>query len=379
MRGRAYVSIRRSRGRPAIRAVHRCARRRAGADRCRVGATADRRDAGGGLGLRRVLDRVRRGGRARLRAQAQRTGRDPLLFIASAAAGSSVPWFLGSSVSDIVQGPQFLLFALLTGPLYMLLWPAALHLSFVFPYRLRSRSAAVAGAGSLPGGVGAYFALMVGGWLARHPFGMARHLAARRSSPSSCRADRALAIFVRSYRRTTDDAAKNRMRWAAFGAVASGVTASRSSGCRSSSRAPDRGRVARDRRCSSRSGWPSGSCATTSSTSTSSSTARWSMAVSRSGSWRVRDRRRGWSDPWSARGRFVVELLATGRRRSSRSPSRRAATDGQPADVRRPRRAVRAMRRLGTCSNGPRNRTARSPRSSTRLPTRCGFRSWRSR
>ena len=60
----------------------------------------------------------------------------PLLFIASAAAGSSVPWFLGSSVSDIVLGPQFLLFALLTGPLYMLLWPAALHLAFVFPYRL---------------------------------------------------------------------------------------------------------------------------------------------------------------------------------------------------------------------------------------------------
>ena len=49
----------------------------------------------------------------------------PLLFITCAAAGSSVPWFLGSSVSDVVQGPQFLLFALLTGPLYMLLWPAA--------------------------------------------------------------------------------------------------------------------------------------------------------------------------------------------------------------------------------------------------------------
>ena len=32
-----------------------------------------------------------------------------------------------------------------------------------------------------------------------------------------------LAIFVRSYRRTTDVAAKNRMRWAAFGAVASGA------------------------------------------------------------------------------------------------------------------------------------------------------------
>ena len=32
-----------------------------------------------------------------------------------------------------------------------------------------------------------------------------------------------LGIFVRSYRRTTDVAAKNRMRWAAFGAVASGA------------------------------------------------------------------------------------------------------------------------------------------------------------
>ena len=90
----------------------------------------------------------------------------PLLFIASAAAGSSVPWFLGSSVSDIVQGPQFLLFALLTGPLYMLLWPAALHLAFVFPYPVPAldRRPWLVPAAYLAG-FGAYIALMVGGWL----------------------------------------------------------------------------------------------------------------------------------------------------------------------------------------------------------------------
>ena len=149
----------------------------------------------------------------------------PLLFIASAAAGSSVPWFLGSSVSDIVLGPPFLLFALLTGPLYMLLWPAALHLAFVFPYRLPAverRPWLVPAA--YAAGLGAYGALMVGGWLLS-------------PTPSEWVGTwpqvqlvivvplllMTLAIFVRSYRRTTDEAAKNRMRWAAFGAVASGA------------------------------------------------------------------------------------------------------------------------------------------------------------
>jgi signal transduction histidine kinase len=149
----------------------------------------------------------------------------PLLFIAAAAAGSSVPWFLGSSVSDIVLGPPFLLFALLTGPLYMLLWPAALHLAFVFPSRLPAverRPWLVPAA--YVAGFGAYVALMVGGWLGS-------------PTPSNWVGSWpqvqlvvvvpllliTLAIFVRSYRRTTDEVAKNRMRWAAFGAVASGA------------------------------------------------------------------------------------------------------------------------------------------------------------
>jgi signal transduction histidine kinase len=52
---------------------------------------------------------------------------------AAGAAGSSVPWFLGTTVSGVVQGSPFVLHSLLTGPLYMLLWPAALHLALVFP------------------------------------------------------------------------------------------------------------------------------------------------------------------------------------------------------------------------------------------------------
>jgi len=150
----------------------------------------------------------------------------PLVFIASAAAGSSVPWFLGSSVSDIVQGPQFLLFALLTGPLYMLLWPASLHLALVFPSRLPAveRRPWLVPAAYLAG-FGAYFALMVGGWLLSPTLsewlGTWPLVQLVIVVPLLIVT---LAIFVRSYRRTTDEAAKNRMRWAAFGGVASGAT-----------------------------------------------------------------------------------------------------------------------------------------------------------
>jgi signal transduction histidine kinase len=56
-----------------------------------------------------------------------------LMICAAGAAGSSLPWFLGTTVSDLVLGPQFLLHAMLTGPLYMLMWPAGLHLALVFP------------------------------------------------------------------------------------------------------------------------------------------------------------------------------------------------------------------------------------------------------
>lgn len=56
-----------------------------------------------------------------------------LMVVAAGLAGSSVPWFLGTTVSDLVRGEPFLLQALVTGPLYMLIWPAGLHLALVFP------------------------------------------------------------------------------------------------------------------------------------------------------------------------------------------------------------------------------------------------------
>jgi signal transduction histidine kinase len=149
----------------------------------------------------------------------------PLIFIASAAAGSSVPWFLGTTVSDIVVGTPFLLFAFLTGPLYMLLWPAALHLACVFPRRLavvERRPWLVPAA--YVAGLGAYALTTVSGfvlsptlsaWLGTWPLAQLAVVVPLLIVT--------LAIFVRSYRRTTDDAERNRMRWAAFGAVASGV------------------------------------------------------------------------------------------------------------------------------------------------------------
>ena len=149
----------------------------------------------------------------------------PLVLIASTAAGSSVPWFLGTTVSDVVVGTPFLLFAFLTGPLYMLLWPAALHLAFVFPRRLavveRHRWLVPA---VYVVGLGAYGLTTAGGyvltptlsdWLGTWPLAQLAVIVPTLIAT--------LGVFVRSYRRTTDDAERNRMRWAAFGAVASGV------------------------------------------------------------------------------------------------------------------------------------------------------------
>jgi signal transduction histidine kinase len=56
-----------------------------------------------------------------------------LMVAACGAAGSSLPWFLGTTVSDVVLGPPFLLHSVVTGPLYLLLWPAGIHLALVFP------------------------------------------------------------------------------------------------------------------------------------------------------------------------------------------------------------------------------------------------------
>jgi hypothetical protein len=56
-----------------------------------------------------------------------------IVVFTAGAAGSTVPWFVGVTTSDVVRGTPFLLHALITGPLYMLIWPAGLHLALTLP------------------------------------------------------------------------------------------------------------------------------------------------------------------------------------------------------------------------------------------------------
>jgi signal transduction histidine kinase len=148
-----------------------------------------------------------------------------LMLAACGAAGSSVPWFLGATVSDVVAGWPFLLHAIVTGPLYMVLWPAAVHLALVFPAPspfLRRRPwlvPAVYGAALL-----AYALLMA---------------AARLASPTALEwvgtwpsiqlvlvvplLIASLALFVWRYRRVEDATERTRLRWAALGGVAGGA------------------------------------------------------------------------------------------------------------------------------------------------------------
>jgi two-component system NarL family sensor kinase len=68
-----------------------------------------------------------------LRKRPEERAATALVVAACGAAGSSVPWFLGATISEVVGGIPFVLQSILTGPLYMLLWPAAVHLALVFP------------------------------------------------------------------------------------------------------------------------------------------------------------------------------------------------------------------------------------------------------
>jgi signal transduction histidine kinase len=90
-----------------------------------------------------------------------------LILAACGAAGSSVPWFLGTTVSDVVRGLPFVLHGLLIGPLYMLLWPAGLHLALVFPVPIRAVRRRPAIVPAIYGAVFAAYALLsLGAWLA---------------------------------------------------------------------------------------------------------------------------------------------------------------------------------------------------------------------
>lgn len=149
----------------------------------------------------------------------------PLALMAVGAAGSSVPWFLGTTVSDVVHGAPFLLYALVTGPLYMVMWPATLHFALVFPAPLPFVA-------RRPGIVPLVYAAGLGGWAAALAAG-------RLTSPTTLEwvgtwplaqivvvvpmLALALAAFVYTYVRAADAAARARMRWAALGAVVSAV------------------------------------------------------------------------------------------------------------------------------------------------------------
>jgi signal transduction histidine kinase len=148
-----------------------------------------------------------------------------LIVAACGAAGSSLPWFLGITVSDVVQGGPLLLHALVTGPLYMLLWPAGLHLALVFPAPLPvvTRRPAIVplvyllalGAYCLITTITGLAASTTLDWIGTWPVTQVAIVV-----PSLVVS---IGLFVRSYRRTADGVARDRTRWATLGGLASAV------------------------------------------------------------------------------------------------------------------------------------------------------------
>ncbi len=148
-----------------------------------------------------------------------------LVIVASGAAGSSVPWYLGATTSDVALGGPFLLQALLTAGLYMVMWPAAVHLGLTFP----SPAPVLA---RRPRLVPAIYAVALGAYAALLAV-------SRLTSPSLLdwigtwpRVQLAvvvpcllgwLVLAARAYLRPPDPVARSRSRWAALGALTSVV------------------------------------------------------------------------------------------------------------------------------------------------------------
>lgn len=147
-----------------------------------------------------------------------------LVLVAAGASGSSVPWFLGTTTSAVVQGWPFLLHAVVTGPVYMLMWPATLHLALAFP-----RGGAFL---ARRGAVAALYAFVLGAYALITVARMAvapSALEAIGSWPGSqvlvvvpCLVA-ALLLIVRTWAGTDDPAARAKIRLATAGAVASVV------------------------------------------------------------------------------------------------------------------------------------------------------------
>ena len=148
-----------------------------------------------------------------------------LVLVACGAAGSSVPWFLGATTSDLVLGSPFALHAALTAGVYMLMWPAAVHLGLVFP-------TPIAAVQRRPGIVWLPYLVALGGYVLA--LGISRV-----TTPSTLewvgtwpRIQLAvvvpcivawLALAIVAFRRAEDPVARSRTRWAALGALTSAI------------------------------------------------------------------------------------------------------------------------------------------------------------
>jgi signal transduction histidine kinase len=147
----------------------------------------------------------------------------PLMLVAAGAAGSSVPWLIGTTTSDLVQGGPFLYHTILTAGLYMLMWPAAVHLGLVFPQPRR----AVARRPSLVAvpylvALGAYAVLLVLGWATSPSLldWIGTWPRTQLAIVVPCVVV-ALGLMILTYRGAADPDARIRARWAALGAGAS--------------------------------------------------------------------------------------------------------------------------------------------------------------
>ena len=149
-----------------------------------------------------------------------------LVLVACGAAGSSVPWFLGATTSDLVQGSPFALHAALTAGVYMLMWPAAVHLGLVFPAPIGRSSSGD------PGSCGCRTSWRSAGMRWRSPSRASRRRPRSSGSAPWPRIQLAvvvpcivlwLALAIVGFRRAGDPVARSRTRWAALGALTSAI------------------------------------------------------------------------------------------------------------------------------------------------------------
>ena len=148
-----------------------------------------------------------------------------LVIVAAGAAGSSVPWFLGATTSDLVLGVPFLLHTLLTAVLYMLMWPAAVHLALVFPtpapmlnrrpWLIPAIYAVALGAYALALAMTRIASASVLDWIGTWP-------RVQLAIVVPCLVIW-LVLAARAYLRPTDPVARVRSRWAALGAGTSAI------------------------------------------------------------------------------------------------------------------------------------------------------------